>query len=219
MGISLGEVEGSWLSPIAARTLSLPNEALLLLKSGEAKMDGGDTNGIRGFGAKSSDAKKEVRELVTGLEGADLLAAEGMGGMFSPPADDKSLILRILVLSKKSRFRRPPLSCGFHSKSSSALGSAFGSTLGLYSALVVIQLSRIAPAERESVVVLFVLLIEPSLFFTGKTTSPPPSPKRENLGAGSVTGFQSSVGSHEMEEGRGRLDESEVERGTPRGIG
>jgi len=51
MGISLGEGEGSWLSPIAARTLSLPNEALLLLKSGEAKMDGGDTNGIRGFGA------------------------------------------------------------------------------------------------------------------------------------------------------------------------
>jgi len=134
--------------------------------------------------------------------------------MFWPPADDESLMLSILVLCKKSRFRRPPLSCGFHSKSSS-----LGSTLGLYSALVVIQLSRIAPAERESVVVLFVLLIEPSLFFTGKTTSPPPSPKRENLGVGSVAGFQSSVGSHEMEEGRGRLDESKVERGTPRGIG
>lgn len=75
--------------------------------------------------------------------------------------------------------------------------------------------------------VLLALLIEPALFIfaklslllTGITTASPPSPNRENLGVGSVTDIQFSLGSRETEGGRSWLDKPEVDRRTPRGIG
>ena len=74
---------------------------------------------------------------------------------------------------------------------------------------------------------LAVLLIDPALltfarlsfFLTGITTASPPSPKRENLGVGSVADIQFSLGSREIEGGRGWLDKPEADGRRPSGIG
>lgn len=146
-------------------------------------------------------------ELETGTE-PDWLREGGRGGTFSVSADDKTVILEILFLrepAKEGRFRRP---------SSFRLGSVMVTSeclFGLGSVLVVRPPSRLVPVDWEMVAVLLVLLIELELFIlakfsfflTGMTTPSPPSPKRENFGIGSVTDIQFSLGSREIDGGRG----------------
>lgn len=88
---------------------------------------------------------------------------------------------------------------------------SFESLSRLGPARVVVPPSRFAHVDCEVVAVLLVALIELELFilaklsffFIGKTTPSPLSPRRENLGIGSVIDIQFSVGSGDIEGGRG----------------
>ena len=78
------------------------------------------------------------------------------------------------------------------------------------SARAKVPVSGLVLADREIVAGFLVLLIDPELltlaklsfFLTGITIPLPPSPNRENLGIGSVTDIQFSLGSRDMEGGR-----------------
>jgi hypothetical protein len=70
--------------------------------------------------------------------------------------------------------------------------------------------------ERENVGVKSVPKLS---FLTGRMTLLPPSPKRENAGVASVTDIRFSVGSREIEGGRGWLGKPGIDGGTVRGIG
>ena len=126
-------------------------------------------------------------------------------------ADDRTLE------AEEGLFRRP-----LAFKSASAMmtfGWSFGSIPGVLSARVEVSLSRLISVDRKIVAGFLELLMELELFFlTGMTTLSPPSPKRENLGTGSVVDIQFSLGSRDVEGGPGWFAEPGVERGTPRGI-
>lgn len=196
---------GGWFSSIAVRAAQfLFDVTLLLVELGK----GTDVSVV--FGGESPEVGGGVCEVV------------GMEGTFSLPADDERTILGILALrefAKEGRFRRPssPFRLAPGSRSSPELFTKLGSIL----------LVTPLPAEWESVVALATLLIEPALLIfaklsfllTGMTTASPPSPKRENLGIGSVTDIQFSLGSREIEGGRGWLDKAEAESRAPAVIG
>jgi len=167
---------------------------------------GGDTDVFGVFGVESLGVDKEVLMEVNGRP--DLLTVGGRGNANSVPSDDEEM--ETLAMSEPAkelvRCRRPPSSrLGLVS---TAFKSFLESIPGLGWVLLVLPLSRFASAGIETFEPALCTLATLSLFLTGMTTPLPPSPKRENLGVGSVMDIQFSVGSREIE---GGLDEAEVD--------
>lgn len=179
---------------------------LLLVELREATVGGRGTDVFRVPGPTGG----RVCEFETGVEVKPNLLMMGRGGgMFSLSADNGTLILGVFALrglAKEGLRKRPsfPFRLGL---SLAIFESLLESIPELDSDFLVSPLSRLAPADWEIVAV---LLIDPALFFakpafflTGMTIPSPPSPKRENLGVGSVRDIQFSLGSRETEGGCG----------------
>lgn len=168
---------------------------------------GGNATDSKDFNVESFEALVVAEdcesETGVGME-ADWITAEGIGGTFSLTADELALNLGIFNLSEPAKERR------LRVRSSFGLASVIVTFCELFESEVGLDSDRVAPSLSRLEIVA-VLLIEVELFifaklsffFIGNTTPSPPSPNRENLGVGSVTDIQFSVGSREMEGGRG----------------